>query len=125
MLIRKPNFNKTFPPFQLKELSIDPADFMSILSEKLLGKPYRWAQDLCGLEFLNTSSPSTSTDRNYSSISNELVQLSVPKIVKQIRSRWQSRLGLHSQISALGMLSHNFHCYNNYPTEFLDRIYRK
>lgn len=75
---------------------------MSILSAKMLGKPYRWAQDLCGLEFLNTSSASTSTDRSYSGISNELVQLSVPKIVKQIRSRWQARLGLHSQITALG-----------------------
>lgn len=97
------NFIKRFSFFQLKELSINPANFMSILSDKMLGKPYRWAQDLCGLEFLNTSSASTSTDRSYSGISNELVQLSVPKIVKQIRSRWQARLGLHSQISALGL----------------------
>lgn len=89
--------------YQLKELSIDPANFMSILSEKMLGKPYRWAQDLCGLEFLNTASASTSTNRNYSSIRNELVQLSVPKIVKQIRGRWLARLGLQSQISALGI----------------------
>lgn len=77
---------------------------MTILSEKLLGKPYRWAQDLCGLEFLNTSSASTSTDRSYLRISNELVQLSVPKTVKQIRTRWQARLGLHNEISALGKL---------------------
>ncbi|XP_037042717.1 THO complex subunit 5 homolog [Bradysia coprophila] len=82
--------------YQLKEQSID--DFMVILREKMLGKPYRWAQDLCGLEFLNTASTSTT---NYSSISNEFVQLSVPKIVKQIRSRWQARLMLNSQISAL------------------------
>lgn len=77
---------------------------MSILGEKTLGKPYRWAQDLCGLEFLNTASATTSTDRNYSAISNELVQLSVPKVVKQIRARWQARLGLHNQIVMLGKI---------------------
>lgn len=86
----------------MKELAIDPANFISILNEKQLGKPYRWAQDLCGLEFLNTSTASTSTDRNNLGVSNELVQLSVPKIVKQIRARWQARLALHNQISALG-----------------------
>lgn len=102
---------------------------MSILSEKMLGKPYRWAQDLCGLEFLNTSSTSTSTDRYSSSISNELVQLSVPKIVKQIRSRWQSRLQLQSQITALGMSSLHFHLLQRFrfvnsflSTEFLQKI---
>ncbi|KAJ6646073.1 THO complex subunit 5 like, partial [Pseudolycoriella hygida] len=85
--------------YQLKEVSIEPDNFISILSEKMLGKPYRWAQDLCGLEFLNTSTASTSTD--CSIISNELVQLSLPKIVKQIRCRWHARLDLDNQISAL------------------------
>lgn len=100
LLLKKTSKKNSIVSTQLKELAID--NFISVLNDKMLGKPYRWAQDLCGLEFLNTTSTSMP---HYSSVSNELVQLSVPKIVKQIRSRWQSRLVLHSQISALGKLT--------------------
>lgn len=88
--------------YQLQELSLDPKSLSTVLDEKKLGKPYKWAQKLCGLEFVpwpsKTSSLSVET-----SISHELAQTSVPHIIKQIRLRWQARLALYAQITAQGM----------------------
>lgn len=79
-------------------MSIDPTDLLTILNERQLGKPYKWAQQLCGLEFVPTTSI---TSTHFTGISHDLAQSSVPQIIKQIRSRWQARLGLNDQIIAL------------------------
>lgn len=82
--------------YQLEDVSIDPKDFLTLLNEKNLGKPYRWAQQMCGLDF------ATSTG-----ISSALTQTSIPDAVKQIRFRWICRMELFKQIHALG----NWHIY--------------
>lgn len=82
---------------QLKQLSLDSSTFVSRLEEQQLGKPYKWAQNLCGLNFI-TCRPSTNTTLN---IDYELTQESVPDIIKKIRNRLQSRLILYRQVHAL------------------------
>lgn len=57
-----------------------------------MGKPYGWAQKLCGLQFI-ACTQSTDTCIDY-----ELTQQTVPNIVKKIRSRLQSRVSLYRQI---------------------------
>lgn len=77
--------------FQLRELSVDPTKFVSLLQAKDLGKPYKWAQQLCGLDFLSTSRE----------VSLELTQSAVPQTIRQIRHRWQNRLELLNHIQKL------------------------
>lgn len=79
---------------QIKQLALDSSTFLSKLVEHQLGKPYGWAQNLCGLNF-TACSQSTATDTH---IDYELTQQTVPNIVKRIRSRLQSRLSLYRQI---------------------------
>lgn len=74
--------------FQLREINVDPTTFASLLQSKDLGKPYQWAQQLCGLDFVSTSN----------GVSLELTQSAVPQIVRHIRNRWQNRLELLSHI---------------------------
>lgn len=84
--------------FQLQHLSIDPNHFYSMLSEKNLGKSYKWAQQLCGLDFIY------SIEKSNTDSSHDLTFSAIPDIVKKVRNRWQSRLGLYKQILALGKL---------------------
>lgn len=77
----------------MEELDLPFNKFISILDEKKLGKPYKWAQTLCGMEYLSTSDIK---------ISNELCQNSITSIVKQIRARWNSRSELYKQIHIMG-----------------------
>lgn len=80
--------------YQLRESSVNPQEFLELLAEKQLGKPYKWVQQLCGLEFGTASLNAT--------VSHDLALDSVPQIIKLIRARWQSRLTLYAQITALG-----------------------
>lgn len=77
--------------FQLREIGVDPSTFATLLQAKDLGKPYQWAQQLCGMDFVSTSN-------NVVGVSLELTQSAVPQIVRQIRNRWQSRLELLNHI---------------------------
>lgn len=102
---------------QLKEYGIDEEKLIKLLVENDIGKPFKWTQKLCGLEFIALppqqqqelkNIPTTSNDdgnRNLnlssSQISYELSQDSVISIIKSIKSRFQSRLGLFKQIYAL------------------------
>lgn len=79
--------------FQLQELDLDPATFAILLEAKDLGKPYRWAQQLCGLDFVSTTSNG--------GVSLQLTQAAVPQILRQIRSRWQNRLELMGHLQKL------------------------
>lgn len=78
----------------MKQLSLDSSTFLTKLVEHQLGKPYGWAQNLCGLNFI-ACAQSTIGD---TSIDYELTQQTVPNIVKKIRNRLQSRLSLYRQI---------------------------
>lgn len=81
--------------YQLQDLSLDPKDFLSFLSGKHLGKPYKWAQNICGIDFIAPSTPHSSESMN------DLCQKYVPTLVRKIRSRWLCRLSLFRQIQAL------------------------
>lgn len=76
----------------MKKISLDSLKFLSMLNEKHLGKPYKWAQNLCGLNFMAC---------DQSSIDHELIQLTVPNIIENIRNRLQSRIKLYKQILCL------------------------
>lgn len=77
--------------YQLEELQLNPADFISLLAQKQLGKPYIWAQRACGLDFVNASQ----------STSSRLCETTIPQVIKQIRGRLQARVKLYKQILAL------------------------
>lgn len=79
--------------FQLREIGVDPTTFASLLQTKDLGKPYQWAQQLCGIDFVSTTSNNN--------VSLELTQAAVPQIVRQIRNRWQNRVELLGHIQKL------------------------
>lgn len=81
----------------MEDVSIDPKNLLTLLNDKNLGKPYRWAQQMCGLDF------ATSTGLSY-----QLAQSSIPDTVKQIRYRWICRMELFKQIHALGIYRKNF-----------------
>lgn len=65
------------------------------LNEKQIGKPYTWAQNLCGLNFLTTVK-SSADHSNF-----EEVQEMVPIIIRNMNKRIRSRYVLYRQILAL------------------------
>lgn len=77
----------------MEDVSIDPKNLLTLLNEKNLGKPYKWSQQMCGLDFATSTGIS----------SYQLAQSSIPDTVKQIRYRWICRMELFKQIHALGM----------------------
>lgn len=80
--------------YVLQQYSLDQTKFFEKLAEQKLGKPYKWAQNLCGLDFV-TCNPSSTF------VSHELTQATVPEIIRKVRNRLQSRLMLYKQINAL------------------------
>lgn len=65
------------------------------LGEHQLGKPYTWAQNMCGLNFI-TSTKSLTTVTN-----NVNTQEMVPVIVDKMHSRLKARYQLYRQVLAL------------------------
>uniref|UniRef100_A0A6B2E7U3 Putative fms n=1 Tax=Phlebotomus kandelakii TaxID=1109342 RepID=A0A6B2E7U3_9DIPT len=78
--------------FQLEAVGLDANRLIQMLMEKRLGKPYKWAQRVCGLEMLPKGESRTSSDLSETSMSG---------VIKQIRARWASRENLYRQIGAL------------------------
>jgi len=81
----------------LKNLSLDPNKLIDYLDERNLGKPYKWAQEICGLKFITLKLP----DVEVSSLA-ETSQTYVPGVIKQIRFRLLARFELYKQIKELG-----------------------
>lgn len=78
--------------FQLKKLSLNDDDLRKILEEKKLGKPFKWAQRLCGISFTSQLSAIQS---------QRLCEETVPELVRQIRGRLKARMHLYEQIKSL------------------------
>lgn len=76
---------------QLHHLSLDPASFFMKLGEHQLGKPFTWAQNMCGLNFITSSKSATSA----------LTQEMVPSIVDKMHTRLKARYQLYRQVLAL------------------------
>lgn len=83
-------------------MDLSPAKLISYFDDRKLGKPYRWAQDVCGVQYmkLNPHGASSSTTC-YSKISHELSLETIPSTIKLLRNRISSRLSLHAQICVL------------------------
>lgn len=79
--------------FQLQNLNFNQSEFSKLLDDKKLGKPYKWAQRLCGI---NPKQTSISLDE-----SNQLCQETVPHLIRQIRRRINARMKLYHQIRTL------------------------
>ncbi|KAL9703784.1 hypothetical protein quinque_007302 [Culex quinquefasciatus] len=79
--------------FQLQEVGLDMDKFMTIMKEKDLGKPYKWAQELCGIEFVDSGEKFLAASDKW--------QKTIPTIVKAIRTRWEARLRLYQQVHEL------------------------
>uniref|UniRef100_A0A1B0GHL3 Cationic amino acid transporter C-terminal domain-containing protein n=2 Tax=Lutzomyia longipalpis TaxID=7200 RepID=A0A1B0GHL3_LUTLO len=92
--------------FQLEAVGLEPGRLIAMLVEKKLGKPYGWAQRVCGLE-VNPNGDVKASD--------ELSMNSMSMIIRQIRSRWASRVALFKQIIALE--SGNIAFPKNHPNE--------
>lgn len=66
------------------------------LGENKLGKPFTWAQNMCGLNFI------TSTKSSGTSVSNNiLTQEMIPSIVDKMYNRLKARHQLYRQVLAL------------------------
>lgn len=74
---------------------MDSSKFFLALGEHQLGKPFTWAQNLCGLNYI-ANNPFFTNSTNY-----ELTQDTVPIIIDKMHTRLKSRLQLYLQILAL------------------------
>ncbi|XP_062560482.1 THO complex subunit 5 homolog A [Armigeres subalbatus] len=79
--------------FQLQDVGIGMDKFISMMREKDLGKPYKWAQELCGIEFVDSGEKFLAASDKW--------QKSIPTIIKAIRTRWEARLRLYQQVHEL------------------------
>lgn len=79
--------------FQLQEVNLDAEKFATMMKEKDLGKPYKWAQQLCGIEFVDSGEKFLAASDKW--------QKTIPTIVKSIRTRWEARLRLYQQVHEL------------------------
>lgn len=80
---------------QLHHFSLDSAMFFMKLGEQQLGKPYTWAQNMCGLNFIMSSKAMSSSSNN------ELTQETVPVIVDKMNVRLKARYQLYRQVLQL------------------------
>lgn len=78
--------------YQIQNLQLNPDDLNKLLDEKKLGKPFKWAQKLCGISF----SSKLNSDESY-----KLCEETVPQLVKQMRKRIAARMKLYHQIQSL------------------------
>lgn len=56
-----------------------------------VGKPYIWAQNICGLDFLNPTTPDFINSRNH-----------IAQVLKSINNRLKTRLSLITQLDCSG-----------------------
>lgn len=76
-------------------------------SNQTTGCPYVWAQQICGLDFLSTSSeifPSCSDGSSSSKRDLKRDSIYTERAIKAIRSRLVARIHLTQQIASLGKL---------------------
>lgn len=78
--------------YQLQSLQMNPEDLHKTLDEKKLGKPYKWAQRLCGISY----SSKLNIDESY-----KLCEETVPQLIRQMRKRVNARMKLYHQIQSL------------------------
>lgn len=78
--------------YQLQNLQVSAGDLSKILEEKKLGKPFIWAQRLCGISFTSK----LNIDESY-----KLCEETVPKLIRQMRKRTNARMKLYHQIQSL------------------------
>ena len=78
--------------YQLQNLQLNPEDLGKMLDDKMLGKPYKWAQRLCGLSFKSK----LNIDEAY-----KLCEETVPQLIRQMRKRINARMKLYHQIQSL------------------------
>lgn len=78
--------------YQLQNLQLTASDFGRILDEKKLGKPFKWAQRLCGVSFKSN----LNADESY-----KLCEETVPQLIRQMRKRVNARMKLFHQIQSL------------------------
>lgn len=76
-------------------MSLDTQTFFTKLGEYQLGKPFTWAQNICGLNFIISS-------KSISNVSNdESTQETVPAIVDKMHGRLKARYQLYRQVLVL------------------------
>lgn len=76
--------------FQLKEYDLTEEDFVDYLKTNNFGKPFLWAQKLCGIDFINQNT-----------YKEDLIEKFVPEIVKKIKTKFNARINLMKQICSL------------------------
>jgi hypothetical protein len=60
--------------------------------ERAGGRPFRWAQKLCGLDFLQLEAD----------FAKRRSQINVASLLSQLKSRWNSAKELEQQLESLG-----------------------
>lgn len=92
--------------FQLREINLEPQELLVCLIERGLGKPYKWAQNICGIECVAADPAAAAGGSTSRAVDDamalvDVCQRYVPTIVKKIRARYSHRLSLYKQIQAL------------------------
>lgn len=78
--------------YQLKGVQLNVNDLQRLLEEKKLGKPFKWAQRLCGISFTSKLTPTQSL---------RMCEETVPELIRKIRGRLKARMQLYHQIRSL------------------------
>jgi THO complex subunit 5 len=78
--------------FQLQNLQLNLNDLQKELDDKKLGKPYKWAQKLCGISF--------TSDLSFKEAQNMCVE-TLPDLIREIRKKLKARMSLYKQLKAL------------------------
>ncbi|XP_055855820.1 THO complex subunit 5 [Episyrphus balteatus] len=96
--------------YQLHEMKTNEEDCLKCLEDNKHGKPYKWVQKLCGLDFFEVDSiaelspkPQTDADK----------EITVGEIIKKIKFQWSSRLNLYKQLFQLENKSNNIFMKNS------------
>ncbi|CRL03450.1 CLUMA_CG016281, isoform A [Clunio marinus] len=78
--------------YQLQNVQLNPKDLSKLLDEKMLGKPYKWAQRLCGISVTSK----LNIDESF-----KLCDETVPQLIRQMHKRVSARMKLYHQIQSL------------------------
>lgn len=76
--------------FQLKEFDLTEEDFLDYLKTNNFGKPFHWAQKLCGIDFISQNT-----------YKEDLIEKFVPEVVKRVKNKFNARINLMKQICSL------------------------
>lgn len=105
--------------YQLHEMKASETDCLKLIEGKKYGKPYKWVQKLCGLEFLQLEQNAETMPKAQFGVDKEIT---IGEIIKKIKSQWSSRLNLYKQLFQLENKNNLFTVNSNFINVSLNSL---